>query len=273
MSGTLFIVATPIGNLGDMTPRALDVLREVDFVAAEDSRVALKLLSCFDISKPVVSYHEHNKYDVGPKILKRIEIGENCALTTDAGMPAVSDPGCELVCACHAASIPVTVLPGASAVVCAVALSGFAARRFCFEGFLPTDGSGRAAALARSAAFEGCLVFYEAPHRLRKTLVELADVLGDMPTAVIKEISKIHETVNVTSLAAAAKNPDYEQPKGEFVIVIDNSPPPAPPALQEALEFARELIALGVTPSDAAKYAAKKLGAKKNEVYAALCAQ
>ncbi len=263
MSGTLFITATPIGNLGDISERALKTLAEVDFIAAEDTRVTLKLLTHFGISKPVFSYHEHNKFSAGKQITERIKSGESCALVTDAGMPAVSDPGCELVAACRKENIPVTVIPGASAVVCAVALSGFTKKRFSFEGFLPASGKERTDALSRAAAYDGIVVFYEAPHRLQKTLCDLFHAFGDMPAVLIKEISKIYETVIPGKLSEFITG--YEDVRGEFVIVLENTPITK---AEDPIAFALELTAMGVSASDAAKYAAKKLGAKKNEIYA-----
>jgi len=263
MAGILYITATPIGNLGDIGERALKTLSEVDFISAEDTRVTLKLLSHFGISKPVVSYHEHNKFSAGQQILSRLKSGESCALVTDAGMPAVSDPGCELVAACHAEDVPVTVIPGASAVVCAVALSGFTKKRFSFEGFLPASGKERTDILSRAASYDGLVIFYEAPHRLQKTLCELYHIFGDQPAVVIKEISKIHETVIPGKLSEFVTG--YEEVRGEFVIVIENTPVIK---TEDPVAFALELTELGVSASDAAKYTAKKLGAKKNELYA-----
>jgi len=263
MTGTLFVTATPIGNLGDIGERALKTLSEADFIAAEDTRVTLKLLSHFGISKPVVSYHEHNKFSAGEQIVKRLKAGENCALVTDAGMPAVSDPGCELVAACRGENIPVTVIPGASAVVCAAALSGFAKKRFSFEGFLPVSGKERAEALSRAASYDGLVIFYEAPHRLQKTLCDLADAFGDQPAVIVKEISKIHETVFSGKLSEFRTG--FEDIRGEFVIVIENTPAVH---TEDPTAFALELTGLGVSASDAARYAAKRLGGKKNEIYA-----
>lgn len=265
MAGTLTITATPIGNLGDIGERALKTLSEVDFIAAEDTRVTLKLLSHFGISKPVVSYHEHNKFSAGQQIISRLKSGENCALVTDAGMPAISDPGCELVAACRSENIPVTVIPGASAVVCAVALSGFTKKRFSFESFLPVSGKERAEALLRAAVYDGIIIFYEAPHRLQKTLCDLFDAFGDMPAVLVKEISKIYETVIPGKLSEFVTG--YEDVRGEYVIVIENTPAEK---TEDPVAFALELTAMGVSASDAAKYAAKKLGAKKNEIYAEL---
>jgi len=265
MAGTLFITATPIGNLGDISERALKTLSEADFIAAEDTRVTLKLLTHYDISKPVISYHEHNKFSAGAHILARLRNGENCALVTDAGMPAISDPGCELVAACRKENIPVTVIPGASAVVCAIALSGFSKKRFTFEGFLPVSGRERGEALSRAASYDGLVIFYEAPHRLQKTLCDLADEFGDMPAVVIKEISKIYETVFPGMLYDFRTG--YQEVRGEFVIVIENTPIAK---AEDPIAFALELTDMGVSDSDAAKYSAKKLGAKKNEIYTEL---
>ena len=263
MYGTLFITATPIGNLGDISERALKTLADVDFIAAEDTRVTLKLLSHFGISKPIISYHEHNKSFAGEQIITRLKTGESCALVTDAGMPAVSDPGCELVAACRKENIPITVIPGASAVVCAIALSGFSKKRFSFEGFLPVSGKERNEALSRAVSYEGLVIFYEAPHRLQKTLCDLADAFGDLPVAVIKEISKIYENMIPGTLYDFRTG--YQKVRGEFVIVIENTPIVK---AEDPIAFALELTDMGVSDSDAAKYTAKKLGVKKNEIYA-----
>lgn len=269
MSGTLYLTATPIGNLGDMTPRSLQTLEQVDFVAAEDTRNSLRLLTHFGISKPLVSYHEHNKQTAGAAIVRRLLDGESCALVTDAGMPAISDPGTELVAACREAGVEVRVLPGASAVVCAVALSGMGGR-FCFEGFLPTDNKARRAALERIAAFDGLVVLYEAPHRLAQTLQELQGALGDAELAIVKEISKVYERTAVLTLNAApdwlAQNP----PQGEYALVVQVTPKPPEKPLDGAKQLARELTELGVSDSSAAKYAAKKFSCGKNEIYAFL---
>lgn len=270
MSGTLYITATPIGNLSDVSQRALDTLSGADFIAAEDSRVTLKLLSRFSISRPVVSYHEHNKETAGPRIAARIAAGENCALVTDAGMPAISDPGRELVCLVRGYGCPVTVIPGPCAAVCAVALSGLECGRFSFEGFLPAEAGPRAKRLRAAALYDGCLVFYEAPHRLFRTLGDLAAALGDMPAAVIKEISKIHESAELTTLEAAARDPEYRDPKGEFVIVVRNCPKQPESGLEKAVELASRLVGAGLGAAEAAKLSAAEHGARKNEVYAAL---
>lgn len=266
MSGKLYVTATPIGNLGDMTPRALETLRQADFVAAEDTRNTLKLLTHFGISRPLVSYHEHNKTTAGPAILQRLQNGENCALVTDAGMPAISDPGAELVAACHEAGIEVTVLPGASAVVSAVALSGMTGR-FCFEGFLPTENRPRREALQRIAAFDGLTVLYEAPHRLAQTLQDLQGALGDAELALVKEISKIHERTVRTTLTEAIRFTAENPPQGEYVLVLRTTPKPPEDPVRQAQRLAAELVGLGVSESSAARYAAGKYGCGKNVIY------
>lgn len=268
---TLYIVATPIGNLGDITVRALETLRSCGFIAAEDTRVTLKLLNHFDIQKPLISYHEHNHREQGEKILARLLAGETCALVSDAGMPAISDPGRELVALCHREGVPVRVIPGASAVVSAVALSGLDAARFCFEGFLSTAPRVRRERLALLKTEPRAMVFYEAPHKLAKTLADLADALGGgRRVAVCRELTKLHEESFVLTLAEAAERYADGSARGEFALVVEGAPeqddlpldPDAP------LREARRLIdEEGLSASEAAKRAAAMFKVPKGEIY------
>ena len=222
--GTLFLCATPIGNLEDITLRVLRTLREVDVIAAEDTRQTVKLLNHFGIKKPLVSYHEHNKYQKTPVLVKELLEGKNIALVTDAGTPAISDPGAELALAAYEKGIPVTSLPGASAVVTALTLSGLPTRNFAFEGFLPRDKKERKEVLERVRNTTYTTVFYEAPHRLVKTLGFVADVVqGGRKIAVCKELTKKHENVMQCTLAEAIEFFNTHEPKGEFVFVLEGA--------------------------------------------------
>ncbi|MDR1629987.1 MAG: 16S rRNA (cytidine(1402)-2'-O)-methyltransferase [Oscillospiraceae bacterium] len=269
MSGTLFVVGTPIGNLGDFSPRAADALSSCDFIAAEDTRVTIKLLNHFNIKKPMVSYHEHNRFDKADEIVARIRAGESCTLVTDAGMPAISDPGTELVRACHNEGIPVMSVPGPSAIITAAAISGLDVSRFSFEGFLSVNKQQRRAHLEEIKTEKKTMIFYEAPHKLPATLADLHGALGDRTCAVIKELTKIYETVRLTTLAAAAKHYAANKPRGEFVIIIE--PAPQQEAKEQtfgdAVRLARELQAGGLPQNEAAKQAAKQTGFKKSDIY------
>lgn len=269
--GALYVVGTPIGNLGDFSPRGKETLEQADFIAAEDTRVTMKLLNRFGIKKPLVSYFEHNKLSHGEMILSRLRGGESCALVTDAGMPAVSDPGETLIAACAAEQIPVFVVPGPTAVISALAVSGLPTGRFTFEGFLSMNKRSRSEHL-RSVEFETrTMVFYEAPHKLRKTLSDLEKLFGgERKLAVVRELTKIHEEVWRTDLHTAAAHYREHEPKGEYVLVVAGAQPPAPSAehtLEEAAALAREKMAQGCSASDAAKEAAKETGLKKGDIY------
>lgn len=273
MQGKLYVVGTPIGNLGDFSPRAVETLKSVDFIAAEDTRVTLKLLNHFDIKKPLISYFEHNRREKGEVIVSRIFSGETCALVSDAGMPAVSDPGEDLVALCHERGIEVNVVPGPCAFVSAVALSGMPVRRFTFEGFLSVNKQERRAHLDDIKDEKRTMVFYEAPHKLSATLCDLYDVLGDRKIAIVREITKIHEQVIKTSLAEAAQKYKTEQLKGEIVLVIEGKTldeAQESATLDDALIIAGNLISQGMSASMAAKQAAKETGIKKGEIYKAL---
>ena len=269
----LYLVGTPIGNLGDFSPRAIDTLRTVDFIAAEDTRVTLKLLNRFEINKPMISYYEHNLRERGEQIVARILAGESCALVTDAGMPAISDPGEDLVRLCAEAGIPIVSVPGPSAVITALAMSGLDTSRFTFEGFLTTNRQGRRTHLASLLNERRTMIFYEAPHKLRTTLHDLADAFGrERRVALCRELTKLYEEGNRTTLGQAAAryaDADSAAPRGEFVLVIEGAPDaPAPAATPaQALALAQALMAKGESASAAARQAAQQTGCKKSDIY------
>lgn len=271
MSGTLYIVGTPIGNLGDFSPRAVEILQSVDFIAAEDTRVTLKLLNHFGIKKPMISYFEHNRFERGEIICQRLENGENAALVSDAGMPAISDPGELLVKQCAQRDIPVLAVPGPSAVVTALAVSGLPTGRFSFEGFLSTNRKGRSDHLQSLKNDPHTLVFYEAPHKLCRTLSDLYEVFGDRRIALVRELTKIHEEVFRTTLSGAIAHYAENPPRGEFVLVIEGAPEDTgetePMTLQEAVRMARQQMEQGASAAAAAKEAAALSGLRKNEIY------
>ena len=271
MSGILYIVGTPIGNLGDMSPRAVETLASVDFIAAEDTRVSLKLLNHFGIKKPLISYFEHNRREKGEIIVSRLISGESCALVTDAGMPAVSDPGEDLVDLCHERGVTVNVVPGPSAFVSAIALSGLPVSRFTFEGFLSMNKVSRREHLEDIKNEKRTLVFYEAPHKLLSTLKDLYKTLGDRRIALVREITKIHEEVIRTTLCRAVEKYEAEAPKGEFVLVIEGKKEQEQEiTFDDALSLARVYLSQGMSISMAAKQAAKETGIKKGDLYKAL---
>ena len=267
--GTLYVVGTPIGNLGDISSRALQALSECDFIAAEDTRVTLKLLNHFGIKKPLVSYFEHNRREQGERIAERLLSGESCCIVTDAGMPAVSDPGEDLVRLCREKSIPVTVVPGPCAFVSALALSGMSAKRFTFEGFLSVNKRSRTEHLASLADEKRTMCFYEAPHKLARTLNDMAAVFGDREIAIVREITKIHEEVIHTTLCKAAKDYSEKPLKGEIVLIISGAAEQMEPVsdIDTAVNSAKRYINEGKAPSEAAKLAAKEHGFKKGDIY------
>ena len=270
MSGILYIVGTPIGNLGDFSPRAREILAEVDFIAAEDTRVTLKLLNKFEINTPMVSYHEHNHVTSGEKIIARLLGGEHCALVTDAGMPAISDPGEELVCLAHKNGITVSSVPGPSAVITALSVSGMSCKRFSFEGFLSANKSERRKALDELKDEKRTMVFYEAPHKLVATLSDMKTAFGDRQIAVIKELTKIHETVLRVTLSEAVVHFAENPPKGEYVLVVagaEAGETEKKMTLAQAVEYARSCVEDGASPTAAAKQAAVISGLKKGEIY------
>ena len=221
MAGTLFLCATPIGNLGDMTPRVIETLQSVDVIAAEDTRNSVKLLNHFDIHTPMTSYHEYNKVEKAKQLVGQLMNGQNIALITDAGTPAISDPGEVLVQMCHENGVPVTSLPGPAACVTALTLSGLSTRRFCFEGFLPADKKERKLILEELVSESRTIILYEAPHHLVKTLEELYGVLGERKLTLCRELTKKFETVLPTTLERALEYYETEEPRGEYVLVLE----------------------------------------------------
>ncbi len=268
-SGRLTLVGTPIGNLSDMSPRAVEALAACDLIAAEDTRVSLKLLNHFGINKPLVSYYEHNKRERGAMLCDRLAAGENVVLVTDAGMPAISDPGEDIVAMCHDRGIPVGVVPGPTAMATALAVSGLPTARFTFEGFLSVNKKERRAHLASIAGEERTMVFYEAPHKLLATLTDLHATLGDRPVALVRELTKIHEEVARTTLSEAIARYTADAPRGEFVLVVGGAPAEERQALtpEEAARIAERYVAQGMSASEAAKRAAAESGCKKGDIY------
>lgn len=271
MSGILYVVGTPIGNLGDMSPRAAKAFEECDFIAAEDTRVTVKLLNHLGIKKPMMSYFEHNKRERGGEILQRILNGENCVLVSDAGMPAISDPGEELVSICHEMGVKVCAVPGPTAFATAVAMSGLPTGRFTFEGFLSVNKKSRREHLEEIVNETRTMVFYEAPHKLSATLKDMANVLGDRRIAIVREITKIHEEVIRTTLKKAAVDYPNGEIKGEIVLVIEGAKKQKLRwTLADAVKIAREYMENGEAVSGAARLAARDTGIKKGEIYKAL---
>ena len=273
MAGKLYLVGTPIGNLGDMSPRALRTLEEADFIAAEDTRVTLRLLNHFNIKKPLVSYYEHNAKRSGERILERILAGENCALVTDAGMPSVSDPGEDLAVRCAEAGIEVTAVPVPSAVVIALALSALPSGRFCFEGFLSTSGKSRREHLDSLKGEKRTMIFYEAPHKLAATLRDMRDTFGaERRISLCRELTKLHEEVRRTTIGEALAWYEKNPPKGEFVLVVEGACPlhRESPSLESGAARAGALRAEGLSLRQAARQAAKELGLSSNDIYAAI---
>ena len=270
--GTLYLVGTPIGNLADLSERAKKVLSEVDFIAAEDTRNSGRLLAFYSIQKPMVSYFEHNKRERGEVIVRRIEAGEACALITDAGMPAISDPGEDIVRICAERGIPVSVVPGPCAAIAALAVSGLFTAKFVFEGFLSTATGERRETLERLKRETRTILLYEAPHKLRATLADLLRVLGDRPVSLCRELTKLNEQILRTTLSEAAKRYETETPRGEFVLVLAGA---ENAALQEdafwsqmtEAEHVEAYIRRGMTKADAVKQAARDRGVSKSKIY------
>jgi len=272
MSGTLYLVATPIGNLGDLSPRAIETLEAVDFIAAEDTRVSLKLLNHFNIKRPLVSYHEHNHAAAGQAILARLLAGESCALVTDAGTPAISDPGEPLVRLCAENGVSVTAVPGCCAAVNALALSGLPTGRFTFEGFLSVNKKSRREHLESLQGERRTMIFHEAPHKLRTTLADLSEAFGpDRRAALCRELTKLHEEVRRCTLGEAAAYYAENEPRGEYVLVVAGADPAAVPAvtLEEGAAQVLALVEDGTRLKDAAKEVAERTGLSKNDLYAA----
>ena len=272
MSGTLYLVGTPIGNLGDISQRCREVLEAADFIAAEDTRVTLKLLNHLGLKKPLVSYYEHNRAASGRKILSRLLAGESCALVTDAGMPAISDPGEDLVALCAASDVPVTAVPGPCALIAALTLSGLPTGRFTFEGFLSVNKKSRAAHLAQLASEPRTMLFYEAPHKLVATLTDLAAQFGPQRRiALCRELTKLHEEVIRTTLAEALARYETQEPRGEYVLVVEGCPATKEQevSLETALQAVEALCAQGLSRRDAVKQVSQETGMAKNLLYRA----
>ena len=268
MSGKLYVVGTPIGNLSDFSERGKEALEKADFIAAEDTRVTLKLLNHFGIKKEMISYYEHNKRDKGEFIINRILKGESCALVSDAGMPAISDPGEELVRAAHEAGVTVESVPGPCALVTALAISGMPSGRFCFEGFLSVNKISRRKHLDELKDEKRTMIFYEAPHKLPATLKDMLEAFGARRAALVRELTKIHETVFRTTLSEAAEYYEQNTPKGEFVLIIEGKQEAEEVcSLENAVELAKKLMEGGSSLSAAAKEAAESTGVKKSEIY------
>ena len=270
--GTLYIVSTPIGNLGDITERAAQTLRDVSFVAAEDTRVTRKLLEHLKVKKTLVSYYEHNRRESGEKILERILSGDDCALVTDAGTPGVSDPGEDLVRLCVGAGAPVTVVPGPCAAIAALALSGLPAGRFVFEGFLSTARKSRYDRLKELTSEKRTMIFFEAPHKLRRTLGDMLEVFGDRRISISRELTKFYEETLRCSLSEAVGHFETTPPLGEFALVIEGAADePSPvPDITAAASAARDCIRNGMSVKDAVKKAAEETGVPKNALYNAV---
>lgn len=274
MSGILYVVGTPIGNLGDFSPRGVKTLSEVDFIAAEDTRVTIKLLNRFNIKKSIISYFEHNKDFKGQEILKRLQNGENCALVTDAGMPAISDPGEDLVALCTQYGINIVAVPGPCAAITALTLSSLPCGRFCFEGFLSMNKKNRKEHLAGLKDEQRTLVFYEAPHKLKSTLDDLYKTFGDRRISLARELTKIHEEVITTTLSQSIEFYSQNVPRGEFVLIIEGAKPKLDKQVfseEQCLQNAMELIKLYIDEGDsrtqAVKKASKEFNVSRSELY------
>lgn len=270
MAGTLYLVPTPIGNLGDISRRIADTLGAVDFIAAEDTRISIKLLNHLGIKKPMVSYYRHNSETAGEAVLGRLLAGESCALVTDAGTPAISDPGEELVALCAEAGVPVISIPGPCAMVCALACSGLPTGRFTFEGFLPMNKKNRRAHLESLRGEQRTMIFYEAPHKLAATLRDLRETFGpERRISLCRELTKLHEEVRRSTLGEAESHYAENPPKGEFVLVVEGGCAPEEDGmtLEEAVELAAAYRAAGLSLKDAVRRAAEETGFSKNTLY------
>ena len=270
MSGTLTLVPTPIGNLSDISPRCRQALAEADFIAAEDTRVTLKLLNHLELKKPLVSYYEHNKEFSGRKILERILAGENCAQVSDAGSPAISDPGEDLVRLCAENGVTVTAIPGPCAAITALSISGLPTGRFTFEGFLSTTKKNRLAHLQSLKNETRTMIFYEAPHKLTATLRDLAEAFGaERRISLCRELTKLHEEVRRTTLGEAAAYYNEQPPRGEFVLIVEGAAEAQEetPTIETALARVQELLGQGMSKKDAIKQASQETGFPKNTLY------
>lgn len=272
MAGTLYLVATPIGNLGDFSPRGVETLQTADFIAAEDTRVSVKLLNHFGIKKTLVSYHEHNRAAAGQAILARLLAGESCALVTDAGTPAISDPGEDLVRLCGENGVTVEAIPGCCAAICALAVSGLPTGRFTFEGFLSANKKERRTALLKLKNEERTMVFHEAPHKLRTTLADMAEILGDRPAALCRELTKLHEETLRTTLLQAVELYREKEPRGEYVLVVAGAQPTEEPAisLEEGVRQVQRLREAGIKMKEAVRTVSAQTELNKNDLYEAV---
>ena len=269
-TGKLYVVGTPIGNLGDLSPRAVETLERCDFIAAEDTRVTVKLLNHLGLKKPMVSYFEHNLRRRGEEITARMLAGETCAIVTDAGMPCISDPGEDLVRLCIAQGIPTEVVPGPSALISALAVSGLSTSRFAFEGFLSVKKSSRFQRLQEIQTDPRTLIFYEAPHKLVATLRDMLEVLGDRKITLVRELTKIHEEVRHTTLAEGLAYYEASPPRGEFVLILEGASQERAEeslTLEEAADMAAALAQGGMPLSEAAREAARQTGYPKGRIY------
>ena len=275
MSGTLYVIGTPIGNLDDITFRQLETMKKVDFICAEDTRVTLKLLTRFEIKKQLISYHDHSTRNVAEGIISRLLDGENGGVVTDAGMPCISDPGEKLVRMCYENGIDVKVVPGPSAAVSALAISGLNTSRFTFEGFLSVTKKQRYDHLESLKNETRTMIFYEAPHKLTYTLQDMFEYFGDRKISLCRELTKIYEEVMQFTLSQAIEYYKAVNPKGEFVIVVEGKEETAETQLtfDDAVKMVSQLISDGVKTSDACKQVAKETSFKKSELYAAYCNQ
>ncbi len=273
MAGTLYLVPTPIGNLGDISPRAKKTLAEADFIAAEDTRVSLKLLNHLELKKPLVSYYEHNKNESGPRIVERLLAGESCALVTDAGSPAISDPGEDLVALCAKAGVCVCAIPGPCAAVTALSVSGLPTGRFCFEGFLSTNKKSRREHLDSLKSERRTMIFYEAPHKLQNTLKDLTDAFGpERRISLCRELTKLHEQILRMTLGEALAYYTENDPRGEYVLILEGAAEASEEALtlEDAVSLALERIASGASKKDAVREVSRKTGFPKNALYDAV---
>ncbi len=268
MKGRLYVVGTPIGNLRDLSDRVREILDEVDFIAAEDTRNTKKILNHLSIKKELVSYFEHNKAFKGQYLLDRMLAGESCALVTDAGMPAISDPGEDIVRMCHEQGVDTVVIPGPCAAVCALALSGLPSGKFCFEGFLSAETNVRRNRISQLRNEDRTIIFYEAPHRLRETIGDMLELWGDRRISIVKEITKLHETVWYTTLSQADSLLKDEEVRGEFVLVVEGTSGENDQIDDSRiLQLLQEKIGSGVRKSDAVKQVAVEFDLPKNHVY------
>lgn len=272
MAGTLYLVSTPIGNLGDISRRCNETLQSVDFIAAEDTRVALRLLNHLQLKKPLISYYEHNRTESGEKILARLLGGESCALVTDAGTPAVSDPGEDLVRLCAEHGVEVIPIPGPCALISALAVSALATGRFTFEGFITTNKKNRRLHLAELKSEKRTMIFYEAPHKLNATLRDLLETLGNRRISICRELTKLYEETLRLDLEQAVAHFEVTAPRGEFVLVVEGaSEAPEPETtLEDAIALASSYKSEGLSSKDAARRASEETGFAKNDIYSGL---